>query len=599
MNKLLQKFNLLLAGIVMFSFIPNLLFSQADISKKNVITDYSLTERKNIPVEYTWKIDDIYPSIDDWKKDKEVLLKMTDQIDEVRKEWTAAPKKMLSLLELLEKIYMKGIKLYSYASHQSNSDIGNTVFQNMKGEIQFDYVNLSAKTSFIDPEILALGNEKFAQYLKEEPGLKQYRFMIENTLRGKDHVLPDEQQKIVSLTGSFTNVPSSASRTLNNLEIPPVEVTLSDHQKVTLTQSNLMRYRASTNPDDRTLVMSSYFENQNKFKTTFATLLEGAMKEHYFHAKVEKHKDCLSNRLFGDNIPVEVYYTLIKSVRKNLNPLHRYLEIKRKLLGLKKFRYEDIYASAVPSVEKSYTYADAQKVILEAMEPLGKEYIDALKTAFNNRWIDLYPNKGKESGAYSGGVYGVHPYIKMNYIGKYNDVSTLAHELGHAMHSHFSNKAQTFTNSQYATFLAEIASTFNENMLMSYLLKNEKDDLFKLFILDQYLEQIRGTVYRQTLFAEFELAMHKRIEEGKALTSDWLSKEYLDITRVYYGQEKGVCDVGDYLKSEWSFIPHFFMNYYVFQYSTGMIASTALCNMVLNGGADEKEKYLSLLKGRR
>jgi len=259
-------------------------------------------------------------------------------------------------------------------------------------------------------------------------------------------------------------------------------------------------------------------------------------------------------------------------------------------------RYEDIYASAVKSINKTYTYDEAVNLVLEAVKPLGDEYVSALKNGFNSGWVDIYPNKDKQTGAYSEGVYGVHPFVKMNYDGKYDAVSTLAHELGHSMHSYLSNKTQPFTIAQYPIFLAEIASTFNENLLMDYMLKNEKDDLFKLYILDSYLDQVRGTIYRQTLFAEFELAMHQRVEEGKTLTPDWLNSKYLDLTREYYGDDKGVVEVGDYIQNEWSYIPHFYMNYYVFQYSTGMISSMALSKNVLDNVPDAKEKYLGMLK---
>ncbi|MCX6272887.1 MAG: oligoendopeptidase F family protein, partial [Bacteroidetes bacterium] len=277
-------------------------------------------------------------------------------------------------------------------------------------------------------------------------------------------------------------------------------------------------------------------------------------------------------------------------------PLWRYLKLKKVLLGLPVMKYDDIYASAVKSVDKKYTYEEACNIILEAMKPMGPEYIEVLKKAFSERWVDIYPNKGKESGAYSSGLFGVHPYIKMNFNGDYNSVSTLAHELGHSVHSYFSDKYQEYTNSNYPTFLAEIASTFNENMLMNYLLKNEKDDMFKLYILDSYLDGVRGTIFRQTLFAEFELLMHQRVEQGQSLTPDWLNENYLRLTREFYGHDNGVMEVGDYIQNEWSSIPHFYMNYYVFQYSTGLIASMALSDKVLNQDITARDKYLAMLK---
>ena len=265
------------------------------------------------------------------------------------------------------------------------------------------------------------------------------------------------------------------------------------------------------------------------------------------------------------------------------------------MLGLDNYSYDDIYASAVKSVTKTYTYDEAKQIILKTLEPMGKGYTDIVLKAFNEGWIDIYPNKGKESGAYSSGLYGVHPFIKMNYNGNYNALTTLIHELGHTMHSYYSDKTQPYATSQYETFLAEIASTFNENLLMQYILKTETDDLFKIYILDQYLDNARATIFRQTLFAEFELAMHQRVESGQSLTAEWLNQQYLDLTKRYYGEDKGVMKVPDYIQNEWSYISHFYMNYYVYQYSTGLIASMALSEMVLNGKETERDRYIGML----
>lgn len=560
------------------------------------IPDYSLTERKDIPVEYTWKIDDLYATDNEWKADKENAGQMIVRIDELSKDWTSSARKMREFLDYLTDINIKLTRLYAYAGHQNNSDLSNPLYQAMVGDLQTMYVGYSSKLSFFDPNILKLGEEKFSEYLKSEPGLENYKFQIEDILRNKNHVLPDEQQKIVSMTGLFSGVPSKTANMLNDVEVPNAEVTLSTGEKVVLNYANYTKYRGSSNPEDRSLVMREFWKNQMQYKNTLSILQDGAIKQHLFSAKVRNFNDCLEARLFSDNIPVSVYEQLIKSVKENLKPLHRYLKMKKEMLKLSTFRYEDVYASSVPSVEKLYEYNEASEIVLEMMNPLGKEYVSGLKTAFDSRWIDIYPNKGKETGAYSDGVYGVHPYVKMNYDGRYNNVSTLAHELGHAMHSYLSSNAQHYSNSNYPTFLAEIASTFNENLLMEYLLENEKDDMFKLFVLDNYIEQIRGTLYRQTLFAEFELEMHKRVEQGGTLTADWLNEKYLSLTREYYGHNEGVCIVDDYIQNEWSRIPHFYMNYYVFQYSTGIIASMALSNLVLTDNDTYREKYLDLLK---
>jgi oligoendopeptidase F len=589
------KMPLVFAPLCAFLLLPLLMAGQENKMEKK-IPDYSLQDRKDVPVAYTWKIEDLFASEADWQAEKENMARDIAKIDPLAKDWTASPAAMLALLDLVSGIELQGSRLMSYASHQSDTDMGNTHYQAMQGEIRTRFVQMNSKLSFMQPDILALGAEKFAAYLEAEPKLAVYRFGVESILRERDHILPNEQQRIASLTGLFSGVPAGASGMLNNVEAPRTEVTLSDGKKVLLDQAAYQRLRTSKSAADRTHVMKSFWENQKKFENTMAILLDGAMKQHFFSAQVHKYPDCLSARLFGENISPEVYQQLIRQVHAYLPALQRYLALKQKMLGLPEFRYEDVYASAVQAVDKTFSMAEARRIIEAALKPLGKEYADALRHAFEDRWMDLYPNKGKESGAYSGGVYGVHPYIKLNFNGDYDAVATTAHELGHALHSYFSDKSQPYPTSDYTTFLAEIASTFNEHMLMHYLLKNEKDDLFKLYILDNYLDGFRGTLFRQTLFAEFELAMHQRVEAGQTLTADWLNQKYLELTRQYYGHEKGVCQVDDYIQSEWSGIPHFYLNYYVFQYSTGIIASMALSDMVLKGDKKTRDGYLDILK---
>ncbi|MCK5055538.1 MAG: oligoendopeptidase F [Candidatus Aminicenantes bacterium] len=568
----------------------------AETKSKTEIPDFSTTARKDVPVEYTWKIADIYPTMAAWEKAKEETVKKTGKIDGMAEEWISSPQKMLAFLELLGDVRQNAMKLFSYASHQANADLGNPLFQQMKGQLQMIFVRMQSKLAFMNDDILKLGEEKFSEYLKAEPGLAPYAFNIEQTLRMEKHILPTDRQRVASLTGLFSGAMQKASKMLNDVEIPAPEITLPDGKKIVLNHANYIKYRASKNPAERALAMNNYWKNHKKFENTLAILLDSGMKQHLFNARIHKYTDCLEARLFHENIDPQVYHNLIKSTKENLAPLYRYLTLKKEILGFDKYKYEDIYASAVKSVEKLYPWDEAETIILKMMRPLGKDYRRGLEMAFNDRWIDRYGNKGKETGAYSGGLYGVHPFVKMNYNGSYETLSTLAHELGHAMHSHFSNKKQPFAMAQYSAFLAEIASTFNENLLMEHLLKMEKDDLFKLFILDGFINRFRGTVYRQTLFAEFELEMHRQVEKGQTLTSEWLNKKYLEITRLYYGHDKGIVEVGDFIQNEWSGIPHFYLNYYVFTYATGMIASQALTEMVLNGGEAEREKYLDFLK---
>jgi oligoendopeptidase F len=448
----------------------------------------------------------------------------------------------------------------------------------------------------MNDDLLKMDEKTLMGYFNEEPNLAPYKFTVEQLLRSKKHMLPLAEEQLLSLTGIYSSNISEAASILNDVDIPAPTVTLTDGTKVELNYANYYKYRTAKSPEDRAIAVRGYWKNHKQYENTLATLFDGGMKMDLFNAKARKFNSCLQSRLFQDNIDTTVYYQLIKEVNANLPSLHRYLKLKQKMLGLETLKYEDLWASSVKSVNKVYPYDEAKKLVQNSLTVLGSEYADGLKQAFNNGWIDVYPNKDKESGAYSDAIYDIHPYVKMNYDGEYSNVSTLAHELGHAMHSYLTNRNQPYSNSNYTTFLAEIASTFNENLLMDYLLKNETDDNLKLFIIDQFLERARQTIYRQSLFAEFELAMHQKVEEGKTLTADWLNQKYLELTRLYYGHDKGVTLVDDYIEIEWSKIPHFFYNFYVFQYSTGIISSMALSQNIITGKTGAVDKYLGMLK---
>ena len=462
------------------------------LAEQKKIPDYSLTPRKDVPVELTWKVEDIYPSPEAWQKDKEALQGLVAQIDERAKGWTGSSQALFGLLDLSAEINRKFQQLYIYASLQSDAEMSNSLYQAMQGEIQALSADVGVKLAFINEDLLKMDEETLRGYFSKEPRLAPYRFFVEDVLRSRPHIPPAEQQKVISLTGLFANAPQQAAGLLNNVDIPSPEVTLSDGAKVTLTQANFVKYRAAKNPADRELVMRAFWTNHRRYENTLAALFDGGMKQHLFAARTGKFQDCLEARLFGDNIDPAVYHQLIKSVKENLAPLHRFLKLRKELLGLEKYRFGDIYASAVKAVDKVYTFDEACDIILGSLRPLGSDYAAGLETAFRERWIDIYPNKDKQSGAYSNGIYGVHPFIKMNYYGEYDDVSTLTHELGHALHSDLANAAQPFATSNYPTFLAEVASIFNETLLLEHMLKTETDDLFKLFLLDRYLDLLKA-----------------------------------------------------------------------------------------------------------
>jgi len=573
--------------IILETFLP---------AQTGKVPNYSNTPRKDIPTEYKWKIEDIYASDADWQNDKAAMVALIAQIDQKKADWTKSPQKMLAMFDLLTAINLKANRLNSYANHQNASELSNSHYRILQGELQAILVDYYSKLAFKNDDLVKMNEKTLLSYFAKEPKLEPYRFSVEQILRTKKHILPEDKQKIVAMTGLFSGTMGEAAGMLDDVDMPTPEVTLSDGQKVLLNYINYANLRRSPNREDRTLVMHTFWKNHSRFENTFASILNGQIKNDYFTAKVYNYTDCLESRLYSEAIDTMVYIQLIKTTRQHLEPLHRLIKLKQQLLGIDKMRYEDIYASSVKEVEKLYTVDEGREIVLASLKPLGSDYMNVVQKAFTDRWIDMYPNKDKQTGAYSGGIYDVHPFIKMNYSGTYGDVSTLTHELGHALHSYLTSKSQHYANADYTTFMAEIASTFNENLLVDYILKNEKDDLLKLFIIDSYLDEVRSTIYRQVLFAEFELAMHRRVESGNSLTPDWLNKTYLDLVRYYYGHDKGVMQVDEYIQNEWSGIPHFYLNYYVFQYSTGIIASMALCDKVLAKEPGALDKYLNLLK---
>jgi len=559
------------------------------------VADYSGRERNRIPPEHTWKIEDLYADEPAWEAERREVTRLAATIEEQLIGWTASSGQMRALFRLVDEINRRLSRLYLYGSLQSDTEMSVSRFQVMKGEIQSLSVEVSARLASLESDIIALGGERFTAYLQEEPALAEHRFQVESTLRQRDHILPGDQERILSLAGLFTDTPERAAGMLTNLDIPPAEITLSSGETVALTPAAYMRHRVSPVTGDRRLVMRTFWTNQRQYLNTIAVLLDGAAKQHLFEARVRRFDDCLKARLFREDIDPGVYQRLIETVKEDRSPLHRYLNLKKDLLDLGEYTYDDIYASAAAEVRRTYPFPAARELIREALSPLGGAYTDLIERACRERWIDIYPNRGKQSGAYVNNTYGVHPYIKLNHIDDFNSVTTFAHELGHAIHSNLADARQPFATAQYSLFLAEIASTFNENLLLHHLLKNEPDDRLKLFLLDGYLEQIRATLFRQTLFAEFELDLHRRVEAGQTLTPDWLSERYLELTRCYYGHDLGVTRVDDHIGAEWSWIPHFYYNFYVFQYSTGIAASLALSDRVLHGGEAERSRYLEML----
>lgn len=558
--------------------------------------DPKTKERDKIDSEFKWNLNDLYPSKDAWESEKEAFPAEFDKLASFQGKLGSSATVFYEALSDFESVLKELYKFGSYASMLSDQDTRKSEPLAMDQEASQISTKFNTAVSYMTPEILSIPETKLQAFFTEMPKLKKFDQYIDNIYRMKDHTRSEGQENIIAqaslLQGNSYNIYSIFS----NAEMPRAEVTLSNGEKVRLDAAGYSLYRASSNREDRIKVFQAFFSDLNDFKMTLGTQLYGKIKENLFIKNVRKYNSCLDAALDQNNIPTEVYYKLIENVNKNLPTLYRYLKLRKRMLGVDELHYYDIYAPLVKDVDLSYDYDQAKKIILESLSALGPDYVKTLKQAFDNRWIDVYPNTGKRSGAYSNGsAYDVHPYILLNYNGKYDDVSTLAHELGHTMHSYFSNQNQPFINSDYPIFLAEVASTANEALLMDYMLKHISDPQAKLSILGNYLENARATLFRQTQFAEFELKIHELAEKGESLTGDKFSQIYLDILKKYYGDKEGIMKIDDLYAIEWAYIPHFYYNFYVFQYSTSFTASTMLAEEMINGGQEMVKKYINFL----
>lgn len=560
------------------------------------MNSYSQKSRSEIPDNFKWNLTDIYKSDADWRMAKEKLSEKQNEVVTFKGTLTKSASGLLKCLEYNANIMKEANKLYLYANLSSDLDTRNMNYAGMKQELQKMFSDYGAKAAFIEPEILTADWSLIDGFIRSEPRLEPYRMKLDNMFRTKKHTLSESEERILALAAPVDGVAASVFNTFSNAEMPAPEVTLSDGEKITVTQAEYSKFRASANRDDRRVVFESFWNNYEKFKASYGEMLGGNVQSHIFQAKARHYESSLAAALDPSNIPDQVYHSLISNVNKNLPAFHRYLAIKKRMMGVDTLKYYDLYAPVVKNVDLTYSYEDASKIILEALKPMGEAYVATVKKAIDNRWIDVYPTPGKQTGAYSdGSFYDGHPFIKLNYNGLYDGVSTMAHELGHTMQSYLSNKKQPYPLADYQTFVAEVASTFNEALLFDYMIKHETNDDIKLSLLMNWLDGFKGTLFRQTQFAEFELKIHEAAEKGLPLTGDSFSKIYMDILKAYYGDEKGVCKIDDYISMEWAFIPHFYYNFYVYQYSTSFTASTSLAEKVLAGDKNALAKYMEFL----
>jgi len=553
-------------------------------------------DRAKIDPKYTWNLEEIYPNEAAWRAAKDKVSGELPTLRGFQGKLGSSPAALADALELQSRLDKEISRLYVYAGMLADQDTRVSTHQGMQQEMQQLYANFAAQGAYIEPEILRLGGAA-ERAIASEPRLKNYTFYLRDVIRRAPHTLSDAEEKILADAGPLAGSASNIYGILANADFPYPTITLSDGRSIKVDQAGYGELRTLPNRDDRRAAMQAFFTALGGFGRTFGTTMNANVQKLSFFAKSRKYASDLEVALDGPNIPTSVYTRLIDGVNTNLPTFHRYLRLRKRMMKLPDaLHYYDLYAPLVADVNLRYTPEEAEQHVLASVAPLGGDYANVVKRAFSSRWIDFYPTEGKRSGAYSnGGAYDVHPYMLLNYLGQYNDMSTLAHELGHTMHSYYSNSKQPYPTAGYQTFVAEVASTFNEALLLDHMLKQIKDETTRLSLLGNYLENAKSTVFRQTQFAEFELRMHQAAEKGQPITGDALAKLYTDITRRYYGHDAGVCIVDDYIAHEWSYIPHFYRDFYVFQYATSFTAAEALSAKVLAGDQSATSRYLTFL----
>jgi oligoendopeptidase F len=557
---------------------------------------FAQKDRSQIQETYKWNLKPLFDSDSSWESSKEKLVAGLPKIESFKGTLSRSAGDLYTCFDYMSNLEKDASKLYGYCSMLSDLDTRDMKYSSMTKELQQIFSDFSAKASFVNPEILSMDWQKIEQFIKDEPKLEVYRKGLKDLFHEKEHTLNQGEERIMALAGLISGVASSTYNTFNNAEMPSPEVTLSKGEKVRLTSSAYNMYRGLPDRADRELVFKAFWDNYKKFEASYGEMLYGSIMSDIFSYKARNYSSTLEATLYPNNIPVAVYHSLIENVNKNLPAFHRYLLIKKRMLNVDTLKYLDLYAPVVKDVNLKYTYEEAKGLVLKALAPLGKEYISVVKKAMDEQWIDVFPTTAKSSGAYSNdAAYDVHPYILLNYNDSYNDVSTLAHELGHTMHSYFANKTQPYPTADYPTFVAEVASTFNEVLLFKEMMKEIKDDDTRLSLLMVWLDQFKGTLFRQTQFAEFELRTHEAAEKGEPLTGEFLSELYKNEVKKYYGHDRGICYIDDYVEMEWAFIPHFYRRFYVYQYSTSFTASISLAERVMNNEKGALENYFKFL----
>lgn len=552
----------------------------------------NIASRSDCDPQYQWALTDIFPSDEAWR---ECYAKAQASLDTLRSyegHLSDSAQKLLSFLQFSDELGGQLDALGNYAQRKSDEDTRNAVYQEMTAQFTNLAVATSQADAFSTPELLAIPEQTLTEFYKAAPELTHYRLLLDRVRRQKPHTLSPECEALLAAAGQLSQAPDDIFSMLNDADMSFPDAMDSTGKKHRVTHGTFVPLLQSPDRTLRENAFRSLYSVYQQYRNTSAAVLSAQMKQLQFFADARKYDSALHAALNATEVPVEIYHNLIQTVRENLPAMHRYVRLRKKLLQVDELHFYDLYTPIVADQDIEIEYEDAKKLALEALAPLGEDYRKLLEEGFQNHWIDVYETPGKRSGAYSAGPYGTHPYVLLNYTDTLNDVFTLVHEMGHALHSYQSNKTQSITYANYVIFVAEVASTCNESLLMQYLLSQTDDKRRRAYLINYFLEQFRGTIYRQTMFAEFELWCSQQIAQGNALTAETLSAKYRQLNRDYYGED---IVLDDEIALEWARIPHFYYDFYVYQYATGYAAAIALSQRILEQGQPAVQDYLAFL----
>jgi oligoendopeptidase F len=549
------------------------------------------------PVDETWDLSAIFADDEDFERARDELEAGLPELVRWKGRLGESATLLADALEALNDAYRAFFKLRSYATMRSDRDTRVAAHQERRQRIELLGTRISSGLSFVRPEILALPAERIERFISEESRLAPHAFYLRDLNRQRAHVLGPAEERIMAEAGLMMQSASSLYNVLSNAELPRPEIGLRDGRQVRLTPVEFHVHRASTHRADRESVFKTYFSAYASFRDSLGQNLFAAIKSHLFRARARGYESCLHAALDRDNVPVTVYRNLVERVRERLPLLQRYLRLRGRALGVERLEYWDLYCPLVAPPKRAFSPLEATRVVAASLAPLGEEYGAQLNDAFEQRWIDWHPAPGKRSGAYATGwAYDAHPYVLLNHTENFEGVSTLAHEMGHAMHSFYSNRTQPFATADYSIFVAEVASTLNEALLAHHMIDAATSGDERSYLLASHLDGLRGTLFRQAMFAEFELEIHERAARGEALTGERLDELYLALLRDYHGHDDGVMNVDEAFAIEWAAIPHFYYDFYVYQYSTGVVAATALAGSLLAAEPGARDRYLEFLR---